>query len=183
VPLLGLHQADNLAVALAAAEAIEPRLATLDPAVLRSALRSVRWPGRIEILGQHPLIVADAAINEESARLALAAVSDLLTRPIVAVAALPEGKDLAGVCRALAGTIDRLILTRTRLNRILVYSPDAEAEARRHVASVTTIPASAAALAAAKDVAGTAGSIVVIGTQSLIAEIQIALDRDCLDLW
>ncbi|HEX2172477.1 MAG TPA: hypothetical protein VHL09_08525, partial [Dehalococcoidia bacterium] len=183
VPLLGRHQADNLAVAVAVAEVIEPRLATLDQSSLRRTLSMVRWPGRLEILRDRPLIVADAAINEESARLAIEAVSDRLTHPIVAVVAIPVGKDLSGVCRALAGRVDRLILTRTRLNRTLTYAAEAKAEAGRWIDQVQVIPDSAQALVAATQVAGPSGSVLVIGTQSLIAEVQIALDRDCLDLW
>ena len=183
VPLLGRHQADNLAVALTAAEALEPRLAGLDRAALRAALNRVRWPGRVEVLGRAPLIVADGAINEESARLTLDAIDPQVSRPVVAVVAVPADKDLAGVCRALAPVTDHLLLTRTTLNRTLRYSASAAQVAGTLIERVTEAPDPAGALETARRLSGPDGSILILGTQSLIAETLLALGRDCLDLW
>ena len=183
VPLLGRHQADNLAVALTAAEALEPRLASLDRATLRAALSQVRWPGRLEILARDPLIVADGAVTEESARLTLDAIAPQLGRPVSAVVAVPADKDLPGVCRALAPVVDHLVLTRTTLNRTLHYSASAAEVARNHFARVDEAPESAEALEKARRLSGPAGSILIMGTQSLIAETMLVLGRDCLDLW
>lgn len=185
VPLLGRHQADNLAVALTAAEALEPALTQTDRAVLRSALVTVRWPGRLEVLGRHPLIVADGAINEESARLALQALAGQLRSPVVAIVAVPADKDWDGVCRALAPAVDDLILTETSLNRTLHYPADALERARCYLAPerLRRLPDSAAALAEARRLSASAGTILILGTQSLIAEAQGLLGRDCLNLW
>src|SRR5207247_8245149 len=49
LPLYGAHQADNAAVALAAAEAIVG--APLDDNVVRAGFAQVRSPGRLEIVG------------------------------------------------------------------------------------------------------------------------------------
>ena len=183
VPLLGRHQADNLAVALTAAEALEPRLAGLDRATLRAALSRVRWPGRIDVLGRAPLIVADGAINEESARLTLDAIGAQLSCPVIAVTAVPADKDLAGVCRALAPVTDHLLLTRTTLNRTLRYSASAAQVAGSLIERVTEVSDPAAALETARRLSGPNGSILILGTQSLIAETLLALGRNCLDLW
>ena len=61
IPLHGAHQAGNLAVAIAAVEALfgEP----LDASVLEDALAVLEIPGRLEILGHNPLILIDAAHN------------------------------------------------------------------------------------------------------------------------
>ena len=73
VPLHGAHQGDNAAVALAAAEAFVG--APLDPDAVRGAFARVRSPGRLELVGRHPLVLLDGAHNvagAEALRRALA---------------------------------------------------------------------------------------------------------------
>ncbi|MBZ0309292.1 MAG: bifunctional folylpolyglutamate synthase/dihydrofolate synthase, partial [Anaerolineae bacterium] len=62
--LLGEHQALNGTVALAAIE--ETGLAIPESAV-RQGLQQVNWPGRLEIIREHPAVILDAAHNADSA--------------------------------------------------------------------------------------------------------------------
>ena len=55
------HQADNAAIALAAAEAFVG--APLPPTVVADGFASVRSPGRLEVVGRHPLVLLDGAHN------------------------------------------------------------------------------------------------------------------------
>jgi dihydrofolate synthase/folylpolyglutamate synthase len=61
IPVHGPHQGDNAACALAAAEAFfgEP----LDPDVVEEAFAGLTLPGRMEVMGRHPLVVIDGAHN------------------------------------------------------------------------------------------------------------------------
>jgi dihydrofolate synthase / folylpolyglutamate synthase len=61
VPLHGAHQGDNAAAALAAAEAFVG--APLDSEAVRGAFSRVRSPGRLELVGRHPLVLLDGAHN------------------------------------------------------------------------------------------------------------------------
>lgn len=65
--LLGAHQADNLAVAVAAVEAANRGGLGLDATCLDRAVvagaAATRWPGRIEVLCHDPLVVLDGAHN------------------------------------------------------------------------------------------------------------------------
>lgn len=73
VPLHGAHQGDNAAIALAAAEAFVG--APIDPDAVRGAFARVRSPGRLELVGRHPLVLLDGAHNvagAEALRQALA---------------------------------------------------------------------------------------------------------------
>ena len=65
IPLLGEHQLMNATTAVAAL-ALLPGTRVL-PKALRLGLRAVHWPGRLEILGRAPLVVADSAHNGDSA--------------------------------------------------------------------------------------------------------------------
>jgi len=74
LPLHGRHQADNAAIALAAAEAFVG--APLPPTVVADGFASVRSPGRLEVVGRHPLVLLDGAHNVAGARALRAALDE-----------------------------------------------------------------------------------------------------------
>ena len=61
VPLHGAHQGDNASAAMAAVEAFFG--SPLHEDVVEEALAAVRVPGRLEVIGRHPLVVVDGAHN------------------------------------------------------------------------------------------------------------------------
>ncbi|MGH9099923.1 MAG: bifunctional folylpolyglutamate synthase/dihydrofolate synthase, partial [Acidimicrobiales bacterium] len=93
VPLHGGHQALNAACALAAAEAFFA--STLDPEVVRAGFGAVRVPGRLEVVGRHPLVLVDGAHNVAgTAVLARALVEEFSTEGLlVAAVGMLSGRD------------------------------------------------------------------------------------------
>ncbi|MHB0874655.1 MAG: bifunctional folylpolyglutamate synthase/dihydrofolate synthase [Anaerolineae bacterium] len=73
LPLLGEHQVENAALALAAAE-LGAEALCLDHDSLRQGLAAVAWPGRLEVLSHHPLVIVDGAHNVDSMGKLLAAL-------------------------------------------------------------------------------------------------------------
>ncbi|MFN0093772.1 MAG: bifunctional folylpolyglutamate synthase/dihydrofolate synthase [Dehalococcoidia bacterium] len=65
--MLGHHQLDNAATAVAVAHALRRRGHTLSDAAIREGLVHAHIAGRLEVMGQKPLVVADGAHNGESA--------------------------------------------------------------------------------------------------------------------
>jgi dihydrofolate synthase / folylpolyglutamate synthase len=102
LPLHGAHQADNAAVALAAAEAFFDR--PLDPEVVAEAFAAVRTPGRFEVIGRDPLVVLDGAHNVAGAEATAATLDE-------GFAVLGERRLVVGV---LAGRDPRELLLRLR---------------------------------------------------------------------
>jgi dihydrofolate synthase/folylpolyglutamate synthase len=74
VPLYGAHQGDNAAIALAAAEVFVG--APLEAEAVYDAFTRVRSPGRMEIVGRHPLILLDGAHNVAGAQALRAALDE-----------------------------------------------------------------------------------------------------------
>ena len=68
LPLLGEHQVINATTAAAVMAQLRQSGVRVPDRAIRSGLRVVWWPGRMEILGREPLVVADAAHNEDSAK-------------------------------------------------------------------------------------------------------------------
>jgi dihydrofolate synthase/folylpolyglutamate synthase len=119
--LLGEHQAANVALAVAAVEALrEAGLSTNDEAVVR-ALAQVQWPARIEIVRRAPLVVLDCAHNVASVDALVQTLRTsftVYTRPGQAansrrslVFGASRDKDLSGMLTILTPHFDRLYLT------------------------------------------------------------------------
>jgi len=62
LPLRGRHQRDNAAIAIAAAMQLRNRFVIPDAAI-RRGISEVRWPGRLDVVQTHPLVVVDGAHN------------------------------------------------------------------------------------------------------------------------
>ena len=77
IPLLGTFQLENATTAVAAVSALDQIGVAVPARAIRDGLRSVRWPGRLEILGRAPLVVADSAHNGDSAQKLMTALQSL----------------------------------------------------------------------------------------------------------
>ena len=118
VPLHGAHQGDNAAIALAAAEAFVG--APLEPEAVYDAFARVRSPGRLEIVGRHPLVLLDGAHNVAGAE----ALRDALAEEFAPGAAHARGRPAAR-----AGTARDADGARTRRRRAARVRPAAEPRA------------------------------------------------------
>ncbi|MBM6839361.1 bifunctional folylpolyglutamate synthase/dihydrofolate synthase, partial [Clostridium saudiense] len=64
LPLLGEHQIYNLALAIKVLEVIEKQgLILLNNESIEKSIREVKWKGRLEVIGNKPLVVIDGAHN------------------------------------------------------------------------------------------------------------------------
>ncbi|MGD1118449.1 MAG: folylpolyglutamate synthase/dihydrofolate synthase family protein [Dehalococcoidales bacterium] len=66
LPLLGGHQIENAANAVAAVEVLTERGAKITPQNIIEGLKNVHWPGRLQVLRQKPWVIADGAHNAYS---------------------------------------------------------------------------------------------------------------------
>jgi dihydrofolate synthase/folylpolyglutamate synthase len=115
IPLLGEHQVVNAATAVAALSLLRRAGIDLSQAVIREGLRAVYWPGRMEILGRAPLVVADGAHNADSAQKLVAALRDYCDyRRLVVVWGASADHATPELMEALLSGADRAIAVRSR---------------------------------------------------------------------
>ena len=102
VSLNGPHQGVNAACALAAAEAFFGR--PLDEEVVEEGLGTVKMPGRLEIVGRHPLVLVDGAHNVAGMQALAAALAEgfAVDGPTVGVIGLLRGRDPSAMLSAIA---------------------------------------------------------------------------------
>jgi dihydrofolate synthase/folylpolyglutamate synthase len=112
LPLFGEHQAQNAAVALAAAEAFLGGSGPLDTDLVRTGFAMVTSPGRLEVARRNPTVLLDAAHNPHGATALAKAIDDSFDfASLVGVVGVLSDKDAAGVLEALETTLDRVVIT------------------------------------------------------------------------
>lgn len=112
-PMLGAHLVENAATAVAAAEAIRARGFTVSEQAIVDGIAHVRVPGRLEVMGQKPLIVADGAHNGESAAALATALKDYFEwRRLFLVIGCNKDKDVREIGFKLARLCELIVCCR-----------------------------------------------------------------------
>ena len=115
IPLIGGHQLENAAVAVAALEAL-----AIGAEDMARGLAQVRWPGRLEMLRDKPLFLVDGAHNADSARRLREAIEEYLNFDrLILIAGASSDKDIAGMLGELAPISSLIVVTRSRHPRAL----------------------------------------------------------------
>ena len=186
-PLLGLHQARNVALAVAAAQ----HLGVSETAVQKGVART-RWAGRLEPLPyQNRTFLLDGAHNPQAAHALAAALRGLDAAPTTLIFGAAADKDLTGLVSALAPVVSQVIVTRAALSPRAAspetlaelwtpYAPSAYQSAYQSV-YVADNPAEALAEALVHTAPGAV--VVVAGSLYLIGEIRPLLLNAEAEVW
>lgn len=115
--LLGAHQGDNLAAALAAIDILAESGWKLSLPVLAAAVARTTVPARLQTVGQRPYRLIDTAHNPDSIAATLNALDEHFpNRPVTIVLATSRDKDIEGMLRLICGRCQRLIVTQYHNN-------------------------------------------------------------------
>ncbi|MDY6868587.1 MAG: Mur ligase family protein, partial [Chloroflexota bacterium] len=114
IPLLGFHQIENAATAYAALKTAEKYGVEISQDSYRHGFAKVDWPGRMEILQNHPPVVIDSAHNRYSALRLRQAMDDYFPGlPVLLVFGASEDKDIEGMFQELLPRVRRVITTQS----------------------------------------------------------------------
>ncbi len=107
--LLGRHQIENCATAVAALEALADYSPVVIPVgLVKEGLESAVWPGRLQVLSRDPPVLLDGAHNPDGARVLGAALKELRKkRKVGLIWGMCDDKDALGFAKALGGQIHR----------------------------------------------------------------------------
>jgi dihydrofolate synthase/folylpolyglutamate synthase len=171
--LLGAHQLENAAGAVAAIDELRRGGLAIADESIREGLRSTRWPARLQQVGWRPTIIVDGAHNADSlAKLNVALRRHFTWRRLIVVLGIMADKDRAGMARELAAMCPNLVIATTvRSPRALPAEAftDTVREAGLALPVATHVEAPAA-LAAACAAAGPDDLICVTGSLYLAGE-------------
>lgn len=174
-PMLGLHQAENAATAVATADALRRQGHAISETAIADGIAHARVRGRLEVMGQAPLIVADGAHNGESAaRLAEALRTYFDWVRCVVVLGVLADKDVAAIGRELAPLAKLVVCARLQSPRTADPAQVAEiiAALGPTTAAAESVPA---ALAIARSFARPGDAICITGSLYTVAEARESL--------
>ncbi|MCF2574458.1 bifunctional folylpolyglutamate synthase/dihydrofolate synthase [Brevibacterium sp. UCMA 11754] len=185
LPLHGIHQAHNAAVALVAAEAFlsdEDKPLVLD--TVAEGLSRVTSPGRAELVRTGPAVVVDGAHNPDAAHVLAETITEAFDFDYtVMVLAMFADKDILGVLEELHRSADVFVISQA-LNSRALDAPELAEAVREWVDedSVIETPDLNAALMKAIDLANNSGAtspgIVVTGSLHTVAEVRLLLGKE-----
>lgn len=176
IPLIGEFQRDNATTAIATC--VAANLVPLDRLrkAVQPGLQTVRWPGRIQVVSQSPLVILDGAHNADSAARVAEALQDCFEfQRLSLVIGMSSDKDVDGFLQSLVPIANEVICTRARHERSLpeVLLADHVRRAVRsgaglHVQAVGD-PSKAMAVALAS--AGTRDAVCLVGSLFLVGQV------------
>jgi dihydrofolate synthase/folylpolyglutamate synthase len=175
LPLFGDHQAANATLAIAAVESfIGGGTLPLNQDVLAEGLATVTSPGRLQVIGNEPTVLVDAAHNPHGAAALAIALAEYFTfDAVTAVIGILGDKDAAGILRALEPTVDHFVITQSTSERAVRAEDLAELAVSIVGPDRVTLENSVeAALELARDRAGTTekGAALVTGSITLVGD-------------
>jgi dihydrofolate synthase/folylpolyglutamate synthase len=174
LPLLGEHQLVNATTAVAALSLLPVTQSRLSQGDIREGLRTVYWPGRLEILGRAPLVIVDSAHNGDSAQKLMAALRACCRfHRLIVVLGASADHVTPELLEVLLTPADRAIATRSRHPRAAdpawLQARAGELGFRLEVSETVAL-----ALAMALDGAGPDDLICCTGSVFVAAEARMA---------
>ncbi|WP_319575693.1 folylpolyglutamate synthase/dihydrofolate synthase family protein [uncultured Desulfobacter sp.] len=123
-PLPGEHQRENLSLALAAVELIFKQNQGIDPRynlsreLVHKGLAHVKWPGRLEKIMDHPLVILDGAHNLKASVLLGKYLNQTLgDKKLTLVIGILDDKPYEAMLAQLLPMAQRVIVTKAKINR------------------------------------------------------------------
>ena len=181
VPLYGAHQAQNVSLAVAAVEAFFGAERPLPEEVLDEGLGGLTSPGRLQLIGNEPIVYVDAAHNPHGAEaLARAVTESFAFTELALVTGIMADKDAEGVLAALLPITDALFLSPIDSARTLGVEDLYQVSGRFEREGITEVSESLTeALQAAREWAGQVdGRAVLVAGSVLLAGEAILCSRN-----
>jgi len=181
IPLLGFHQVENAATAYAALKTAEKLGLRLSQEAYRKGFSNVKWPGRMEVLQNHPTIVIDSAHNRYSALRLRQALDDYFPGlPVIMLFGASEDKDIEGMYQELLPRVRRVITTQSTHPRAIDAGELVELAHRfgRSARAVTPIED---AFDLAMQEAGQEAVVLVTGSVFVVAAIRDIFSKQTQD--
>ena len=176
IPLLGAHQLENAANALAALEILMEKGYAISQDAIKQGFAAASWPCRMEVLSSSPLFLADGAHNPYSIGVLLRSLPQYLSyRQIALIVGFSRDKQISEMVNLLAQQATTVYATRSRHPRSLPPDELGEMFRNRGAASVAEIGTVDEAVRLARQAAGPEDLILGTGSLFVAAELREAV--------
>jgi len=176
MPLLGAHQLENAASAVAALEVLTEQGYSIPDQAFAEGFAGVSWPCRMEVLSQSPLLVADGAHNAYSMASLLESLPKYFDYSnLVVIAGFSRDKSINDMVALLAKGNPTVIATRSRHPRSTPPPELAGLFQDQGLTQVTAADSVKDAVAQAMELAGPKDLILGTGSLFVAAEVRETL--------
>jgi dihydrofolate synthase/folylpolyglutamate synthase len=170
IPLLGDFQLENAATAVAALEILASEGFAISAADIAQGLAQVKWPGRFQILQQHPTVLVDGAHNVASMKRLVNNIKAYFAhKRIFLVFGTSCDKDIPGIINELVPLSPQVIVTQASHSRAAPL-PTLVAEFTKRGIEPETAETVTEAISRALSLAGRTDIICVTGSLFVVAE-------------
>lgn len=171
IPLIGDHQLINAATAVAALEVLEEKGFTITKENMREGLANVKWPGRLQVLSEKPLLVVDGAHTPESAHKMRESLKKYFTfDKAVLIIGSSSDKDISGMVEELTPLFKKAVITRSIHPRSMPADKIVK-EFRSRGVDTTVVGDFSEALPAALSIAGENDLVCATGSLFIVAGV------------
>jgi len=171
VPLVGEHQLENAAAAVAAAEVLAELGGRITGETIARGIANVSWPGRLQILRRKPWVIVDGAHNGDSIRRLVAALKQYFPfGKAVVIFGASSDKNIAAMVAELVSFPDRVIVTRSHHPRALAVERLVDEFSKQGMMPETSEDVETA-MAQSLSIAGPDDLICATGSLFLVAEV------------
>lgn len=168
--MIGEHQAENVALALAAAAALESRGWEISETAKQEGVEKTRWPARFQLVREAPPVVIDGAHNPGGARSLVKTVQECFPgKRLVLVTGMLVDKDLETFADTLAPVAAHVVSTKPGSWRAFESQEVADAYKKRGM-SVETVDAVPDAIRRGLSLASAERPLLIAGSLYLAGE-------------
>ena len=170
IPLIGRHQVLNASTAVLAVEAMD---FIISKEAVVVGLNEVSWPGRLEVLRKHPLLVLDCAKDAEATAAATEAIQEEFSYDrLIAIVSISSDKKIPLMIQNIAQIADHFILTTHSVERRAADPEYLGEEVRRNGRTFEILEDQRKALEKALKLTGENDMVLVIGSVYLAGDIR-----------
>ncbi len=179
IPLVGVHQVENTAVAVGAIDALRSSgKLNIDGAAIALGLSRVEAPARVEVMGRSPLVVVDGAHNPLSMEALVRAVRENFTwKRLILLYAMATDKDVASSLDVVLPLADEAFFTLTNSPRAAKPETLASLARSRGLAKVRAERDTAAAFRQALAAMGPDDLLLITGSLYLAGDLRPVIQQ------
>jgi dihydrofolate synthase/folylpolyglutamate synthase len=174
IPLLGIHQVENAAIAYAALRTSGIRIPAES---IQQGFAQVKWPARFELLRRDPPVIIDSAHNRDSARRLRETLDEYFPGiPVILIFCALEDKDISGILAELKPRLESVVATRADHPR----APSAEwmaEQVQKAGIPVEAVSPVSKALERALELSGTQKLVLAAGSVAFAGEVSAAWQK------
>lgn len=164
MPLLGQHQVENAATAIAALDQIRQAGFKMTRKDIQKGFQTVVWPARFEILREDPPLIIDSAHNGDSMQRLVATVDEYFPEvPFLLVFGASADKSMGDMLAAILPRVDQVITTQS-LHPRAATAEELQTIVEKRFEKVMPVHPAEDALDKALELAGDTKGILVTGS-------------------